>query len=353
MPNFAWAAPSISGTNGSFVHDQSVTIFGGGFGTKSPVAPLMWDAVDGMYSGLTNGDRIPVGGLNPWPEGYGGVAPYYKTLNARGKWTAKYSNNPTSNHNAAVFEKGAVGGKYFPEVGSGTMYVTWWNWVGLNGALNNSQNKFVRFTPYGTWDTSWAIWSPGFSHGGNFPGTYTVAGYHNEGVIRGEWNRMESIIDNAFSPYHPRLLWSVNNEMILDCYSGKTGCTSGGASLGSTENINGMSGFGWMPEFDFTPDCATVDFGEVYVDKTQSRVEVCNANTKAASTHCEIQIPHTTWSDGQLQITVNQGSFADSSNQYLYVIDSSGDANVNGYSINFSAVNDITSPANPSELNVI
>jgi hypothetical protein len=96
-------------------------------------------------------------------------------------------------------------------------------------------------------------------------------------------------------------------------------------------DIDGIAAIGWMPEFDFTPDSATVDFGEIYVDNTLSRVEICNANTKSVSDHCEIQLPETTWNNNQVQIKVNQGSFSNGQNAYLYVIDSSGIVNQNGF----------------------
>jgi hypothetical protein len=80
-----------------------------------------------------------------------------------------------------------------------------------------------------------------------------------------------------------------------------------------------------------------VDWNTIYADNTLSRVEVCNAATKSGSTHCEIQIPTTSWSATSLQITVNQGSFADGSTAYLYVADSTGAFNSTGFSVTFGA----------------
>jgi hypothetical protein len=56
---------------------------------------------------------------------------------------------------------------------------------------------------------------------------------------------------------------------------------------------------------------------------TQARVEICDASTLAASTHCEIQIP-TAWATDEIIAAVNQGSFASLDEQYLIVIDSDG-----------------------------
>ncbi len=57
-----------------------------------------------------------------------------------------------------------------------------------------------------------------------------------------------------------------------------------------------------------------------------------NASTYASSTHFEMQ-PPTAWSDSSVTVTVNQGSFADGSTAYLYLIDANG---------NVSAGNQIT-----------
>jgi hypothetical protein len=331
------AEPVVNGVNGITAHGQVITVTGSGFGVKSPVAPLMWDPVDGVYEGLSNGDRIPVGGSNIWPGGYGGKTPYYKTVNPRGKWTAKYSNNPLSNNESSV-ERAAVGGKNFPEVGSGIMYVTWWNWVGYNGALANCQNKFTRFTYNGQWEVAAVIWAPDVSSGYDFSGWYAFVSWHGEQVNRGAWNRMEKTLDNGFLPRHPRMRLAVNNNEFLDCYSGKSGCTSGGSREVDLPNINGIGGIGWMPEFDFSSDAATVDFGEIYVDNTPARVEICNALTKAGSTHCEIQLPTNQWIDGQLQISVNQGSFLDGATAYLYVMDADGKTNADGYPVVFQTI---------------
>jgi hypothetical protein len=76
-------------------------------------------------------------------------------------------------------------------------------------------------------------------------------------------------------------------------------------------------------------------FTDVYVQfGTQARVEICNSSTWAARKHCEIQYP-TAWADGEITVTLNKGSFTEEQS-YLYVIDSNGNVNANGYEINFT-----------------
>jgi len=70
---------------------------------------------------------------------------------------------------------------------------------------------------------------------------------------------------------------------------------------------------------------------DVYLDNTPQRVEIGDNATWANCTHREIQIP-SAWSDTSITVTLNQGSFSDFGNQYLYIIDSNGTVS-SGYKI--------------------
>jgi hypothetical protein len=71
---------------------------------------------------------------------------------------------------------------------------------------------------------------------------------------------------------------------------------------------------------------------EIYVDRTQARIELGNAATWAGSTHFEIQIP-TDWSSTAVTFRVSQGTAANGETAYLYVIDSAGNVNADGYPV--------------------
>ena len=64
---------------------------------------------------------------------------------------------------------------------------------------------------------------------------------------------------------------------------------------------------------------------DVYIDNTLARVEIGNQPVFANCTHKEMQIP-TAWADDEITITLNQGSFTDAENIYLFVVDSDGNA---------------------------
>ncbi|MFA6198430.1 MAG: hypothetical protein WC734_04760 [Patescibacteria group bacterium] len=84
------------------------------------------------------------------------------------------------------------------------------------------------------------------------------------------------------------------------------------------------------------------NYDDIYFDYTQARVEIGNTSTWDTNTHREIQIPHTTWNDDQIQFTVNQGTFTNGESAYLYVVDENGVVNTTGYPITFAGANDCT-----------
>ncbi len=71
---------------------------------------------------------------------------------------------------------------------------------------------------------------------------------------------------------------------------------------------------------------------EVYVDRTQARVELGDAATWTASTHFEIQIPEA-WSTTAVTFRVNRGTLPPGETAYLYVVDSEGNVNADGYPV--------------------
>ncbi len=78
-----------------------------------------------------------------------------------------------------------------------------------------------------------------------------------------------------------------------------------------------------------------VYFDDIYVQvNNRARVEMCNEDTYDVCTHREIQTP-TSWSNGSIDITVNQGSFEDGDAVYLYVVNEDGAVNEEGYAVKF------------------
>jgi hypothetical protein len=324
----AFAAPAVSSVTGTFSHNGTVTVNGSGFGTKSPVAPAIWDNLS-AYVGYTNGQTIPFPsgceygnyctGTNPagWDSGNGRDVGYC-TINPRGKWTAAYSNRWTGD--VSGVGGAALGGRTITGVStSHVAYLTWYLYAGSDPSGGGNSNKFLRLDSAGYGTPGEGEIVIGTTHVYPYPygGSETDywdgwAGNHPA------WNRFEVIVDANNDVF----AWYTNNAL---------------------EGSHPFT-YNWYPRIinDIGADAAnepmgTIDWNTIYADNTLSRVEVCNAATKSGSTHCEIQIPTTSWSASSLQITVNQGSFADSSTAYLYVADSTGTFNSTGYSVTFGA----------------
>jgi hypothetical protein len=170
----------------------------------------------------------------------------------------------------------------------------------------------------------------------SYPGTYT------------DWHRNEVLFDNTETPYYPRVIASVDGVERVNKVSGESGfcgSTPSNCTVGSWGPATGIYAVGYDPNIDGTGANPSFDFDDIYVDDTRSRVEICTGSTWAAKGACEVQIPHTSWGDTTLQITVNQGAFADSSTAYLYVVDADGVANTNGEEITFGVgESDTTAP---------
>ena len=313
-PLNCYSAPSQPTVSGVVEHNGSVTLSGSGFGIKSPVAPLFWDNVSDNYTGIVDGGVVPVGVGEMWAEviqsAYTDV--HFSTTNTRGKTTAYYSNRWSTHVN----KLGALGGNNYPE--STKLYVSWWMWLDKT-ACQGSANKWTRMTQDATWptDVQAFIWEPNsiIVYGGDPIDTWITYSPQTCGVIN-EWQRMEQLIDNSLTP-KPGVYITLNNVPF----------NSGNpyhADFALLEDITGIRALGADFNGVDAVDQANVDWGEIYVDNTLARVEICDNATKANATHCEPQIPQNTWNDGEIEILVNQGSFADGSTAYLTVSDSDG-----------------------------
>ncbi len=338
-----FAAPVVSSSSGTFNNGATVTVSGSSFGSKSPVAPLLWDPIDGVYSGITEGAVVPTGGSYPW----GSLAAQsvnqatFTLLNHRGVFNAKYSNRGyMTNLGNGEWGNGVVGRTNFSSIGSGKMYLSYWFYPNEDPNTNNpSSFKYMRLTNDGGWDNvpgGTIIWEPNWEvMAWDYTTGYHIVSWTSSGDTAAAWNRHEVIVDNSTSP-NPTVTIDINNSQVFNALSDSAHCSSGGCVIGSLSTpITGINTIGadWSNASGTPPQ---IDFGEIYVDNTLARVEICNASPKSSSNHCEVQIPKTSWSASSLQITVNQGSFANNSNAYLYVVDSTGAAS-NALAITFGS----------------
>jgi len=173
-----------------------------------------------------------------------------------------------------------------------------------------------------------------------------------------QWVRVEKVLNYTGNLYQTRH----NQQLFIDT-TADADCTLSLNNYSPTEAIGGVTleGFwkkcdclpadpttcvaaGTPGSGDFLDDNACRYFDDIYVDTTLSRVMMCNGiGTYASATICEPQIPHTTWNDTTIQITVNQGAIPNGT-AYLFVFDSDNVANAIGYSVVLGGT-DTTPPA--------
>ncbi|MBE2886736.1 hypothetical protein [Geobacter anodireducens] len=311
VPLGALAAPSITSmSNSALTNGQVVTISGSGFGTKSTVAPQFWDTVENQtaYSSLANGATVPTGSGKPWESQCtwdGGACVKYSTTASeqRGLSTATYRATTTT--------QGLLEGRRI--TGTNKIYVSWWWKPASNPVTGDHSSKFLRLSNNADVTNKTFSWTQMQDY------IYrTDQGYCQNGAAHwanwngnvNQWNFHEVWIDGATRTYTIKI-------------NGKA--TANNVSWSSCTAFN--FDYVWMIGWDGggnSPPAITSWLDDIYVDNTLSRVMICDNANFSSATKCEMQIPTNTWTDGQLQVAVNQGSFPTNSTAYLYVVDANG-----------------------------
>lgn len=325
----SWAAPAITSISGTPTHGQAVTITGTGFGTKSPAKPIIWADFEGGT--ITSDPNLSTGTL-------------------QSKWVDITTDNDSSLHstyavglapNSTV--NGYRTGRLFVDAGEQSTpywyvkrnydHANWWSYdhdsdgfptagkysrqylsctTGLPQAtfiVDNtaypSQGLRMLFQPQTTGAVSYFTPGP--------PPTSQQWHIEEYALTAGTVDVVDAIarhwIDGVV--IHDRLFKARDtaNPGIWKCFD--------------IENY--LSGA--LP-----PPDAFVYMDNYYVDRTWARAMLGNASTWTASTQREIQIP-TAWSDTSVEVSFNQGTFANGTTAYLYVVDSTGAVNATGHSV--------------------
>lgn len=285
---------------------STLTISGSGFGTKNPAAPVLWDTVDNQpsYAGLADGDEIPVGAPHPW--GSNG-SPWAEKLRHstsrphRGSRTAHYHGPPGAHGDAFIGAAQALKGGT-----QRTLYVNWWYRPAIAPDTEGGSNKFIRIwdDPSGTKTRiSWTQMH--MTYGG-----VNWASWTSKGNV-GDWNNHEILVDSDRGEISVWLNTSMLHH-VTDFVKNPT-ADSHGLYIGLIGFDHGNSDY----------KTQHTEVSEIYVDTSRARVFVGNASTFESSTHREIQIP-TSWSETEVQVTVNLGELTSLSGNYLYVITADG-----------------------------
>ena len=322
----AFAAPTITSLSGTVTNGSTITVTGTGFGTKNPAKPLIWadfeqgtiTAESSLSTGTLQNDSASLTKVNQLPNSTYAVRgkPNDSVL---GKQNVRLfvDTSPTPHDRWYFFVKRLYGNP------------TWWSYS-MTSAANY---KYMR---------NWPQCANGYAD-------FFAVIYVGSPPIGYHWQ-----VDNFVVPLTKMQSGTPPvNEWFIEEHQGYQG-TLNNSDASYTEWINGAmvggktSTFSWLTStypsnlqcfgienywtLNPPPPDAYVYFDDFYADIVWSRVMIGDQSTFAASTRREIQIP-TAWSDASITITFNPGSFASPNNAYLYVIDSNGNVNANGYPI--------------------
>ncbi len=341
----ALAAPSITGLNGQFAHEQSINISGSGFGAKTTATPSVWDNFESGNAGDAVEDKLPIMGP-AWSIGASLGNPSYSSDTVRqGSQKSVYipfGHNMYRNY-LSIFSE------------SDEYYFTFWS------RFSSPESGDRNWKPYYIYPTSipdlvphqaLGIWGP--SGGG-----WRLSAASPDGTGDGFWGPGNELIDDIkdiwirfeiyikqSSPNQTdgatavKIHYDYETPVIKGAENNSMKTRSDDAKYG-TINIGEYYGSGGS--------VATVYLDDVYFDTTRSRIEIGDAPIWDSCTHREIQIP-SAWSESSVAFTVNQGSFSSGEQAYLFVVDENGDVS-EGYPITFAGSSeDTTPPASPSGL---
>lgn len=340
----ALAAPTVTGTSGTLSHGSSLVITGTGFGTKSAAAPWRWDPVEGVsyYEGLSDGDAVPVSTGGYWDDNSSNLIKYNTAADEQRGVSTRNLNTIDGSTNCPSAEDNKKLGVTMPS--SSERYVSFWIWHSTT--LTDEFSKTVRlWDEYRDGTNRLSIvdsWGPnGPWHASRLASSSTCyaspalgRAFGTDNFVRpiaGEWERVEFYIKQESAP-------DTSDDGRIWLAQTANGNISMHDSGVISESCNGVvSNLNWLT-FGFDKNCSgagatsvmDIRLDDIYIDDTQARVEIGDGATWSANNHREVQVP-SSWSSGSVTITLNQGSFSSFNNLYLYIVDSDGNVNTNGY----------------------
>lgn len=357
LPNFAMAAPIISSATGIISAGQNVTISGSGFGVSGPTVGLF----DKFNNGISGTDvSLSSPSVGAWSAYNDPTHPYYNTVIPHGG-------------NSAMQYNGGTGLRYTIPALSTEVFVSYW--LRLDSDQIFPATSIANTIPsVSAWKVTWllngtasgfddicipTLYSPpAWGLGGNSNNTLPLVGTWNfrvgdlstsSGWFKYDrWVRVSTWLKAGANPL-------VDNGIIW--FSAENGTGREVYAKSNLPMFAGAGNHGWdhwyVGPWSNGPYASNPLFDDVYLSYgtgAVARIELCDADTFLNSNHCEIQTP-TIWSDISAGIDINQGSFADGSSAYVFVIDENGTPST-GFPITFATSGDVTPPSAPTGLGI-
>ncbi len=302
------AAPSISSVSGDFSKNGQVKITGSGFGTKSPVAPVLWDDLE---SGTPS---------SAWSKLETGV----KVVSAAGQL-------PNSRYSFRV-DKGAGDGSIDMEK-KYTITNKFYTFVKrrYDYSIGSDNHKFFRvYQSAGNnsiiWNYNWGTayqmrnsYTPMVDPNNPAPSYVIKLGAQNFPAV-GQWQTEEFFVkaETAIGAYNGVMGYRLNNNQHRSWAANRKMFDKDHnypLSHIFVDNFSNRISLG----LDKPGDYIWID--SVYMDNTWARVVIGDSAVyDNCSKKLEIQYP-LTWSSNTITVKFNPGTFSKGQPAYLYVFD--------------------------------
>lgn len=310
------AAPVVSSIDGAATKGKIIIVYGTGFGTRGNFneGGYAWSGhspIVGKFKDFEDGSKTSGGWYDAFPAQNsitnGGRTPGGKYL------TERYVSDERSQVQFSMSKT------------TGQFYVTFWFMM----PPNTQSGKIWRI--YGSGSSANIYLSAGCE-------SYLLRGYSEctgpgcspatewgtgSGFTANTWQRVEIWMNQTTNTFTTHIdgaqQWTKSN-WVGNPFVGNGHTMDFGNMIDGPERGCGTAG--------------SYNYDDIYVDYTRARVELCSGSAWGSRGKCEIQIP-TAWSSSgtSVSVAVNPGSFNANQQAYLYIVDSTGAANANGYPV--------------------
>lgn len=330
-------------SSNTLTQGQNYTISGSGFAVKNPVAPLRWDD----FEDGTIGERLPIWEEGGWDTiGVTGIFPHY-SIPDPSKVPHRIADEKVAEQTYITYYNQQIG--IWDRFEITNLYATWWAYrYDVNGNYSCSTNQkllgnFGRINDGSNYGAPQCRADQHNDQGGHLYATDINGDARQQSYFADiwvdHWYRAERFIlldsvtasDYSFVKKDGKLLAQISYDFL------------GPGRLPYEYFIMGQ--FFRLNNEDTTypapPTCTAsmIQYvGEMYVDTTPARIEICDQAswTESSEMHCEIQIPQTTWNNTTIHFKANKGSFSTGQTLYLYVINQDLAFNPNGRQVSFN-----------------
>ena len=345
----AGAAPAITAISGTAADNQEITITGSGFGSN----PLRQEFLGGQkIDALANGARIDQQGWANWSLMTPSTSTYPHVTTERGWSNGKsiaFDTRGTTEYKQTLFYD--TGSNGYATLYTNALiyldhmdllpgsYLQWkmMRWYKVPDVLDHAQslsgaymaNRIASSSFFGLFNSTTSgqqsFWMVSPSGGGpELPGRRAWYRYET-------WVRMNSTPGVANGTFRFR----VTNPVTGQVYNTNTWNNIMYNAAGDSGNLRYLvlqNYFGNASDGGYAQDGngqAVAFWDDVYISQSEARVEVCDQSTYSQCVNKEIQLP-TSWADGRITVRLNKGNKSQVG-AYLYVVDSTGAVNSQGY----------------------